>query len=170
MSDEWYGFTTPVPLGETMAVVRCRQGLPQASLGVAKAIEPSRSDPGSTAGRRILRRHAHQQRRFAGLPRNRRRPPITSVLQETRTCKKRDTNSRLFYGRPLSVAWLPTRISLSNLHAESQKSVMFRPLGALTTGLGASSGLAGGGSRSWMSSARAAPGGRERGLQARRSA
>jgi len=40
------------------------------------------------------------------------RPPITSVLQETRTGRKRDTNSRLFYGRPLSVAWLPTRISL----------------------------------------------------------
>jgi len=99
-----------------MAVVRCRQGLPQVSLGVAKAIEPSRSDPGSTAGRRILRRHAHQQRRFAGLPRNRRRPPFTSVLQEARTGKKLDANSRLFYGRPLSVAWLPTRISLMLSH------------------------------------------------------
>jgi hypothetical protein len=54
VSDEWYGFTTAVPLGETMAVVSCRQGLPQANSGVAKAIEPSRSDPGSTAGPRIL--------------------------------------------------------------------------------------------------------------------
>jgi len=116
VSDEWYGFTTAVPLGETMAVVSCRQGLPQANSGVAKAIEPSRSDPGSTAGPRILRHHGHQQRRVAGLPRNRRRPPITGVLQETRTGKKRDTTSRLFYGRPSSVAWLLTGISMMLSH------------------------------------------------------
>ncbi len=55
VSDEWYGFTTAVPLGETMAVASCRQGLPQANSGVAKAIEPSRSDPGRPLSMRIGR-------------------------------------------------------------------------------------------------------------------